>query len=79
MVPFGHRIKNDPDTGSCYKLKYGMRWLRSFENIRGKIAAPTSILVNDGREQPDRHDIEMSQNWDRDHAFGALGPLRART
>ena len=60
MVLFGHRIKNVPDIGICYKLKSGM--IRSFENIRGKIAAGTSILVNGGREQPDRHDIEMSQN-----------------
>ena len=57
-----------------------MRYLRSFENIWGKIAYPTSILVNGGREQPDTHDIEMSQNEIETHLdFGALGPLRART
>ena len=50
------------DMESCYKLKSELRLIRSFENIEVKIRARTSILVNGGRKQEDRHDIEMSQN-----------------
>ena len=62
MVLFEPKSKVLVDIESCYKLKSGLRLISSFENIEVEIASKTSIMVNGGREQPDRHDIEMSQN-----------------